>query len=235
MKNLLIYSVSNTERLSYILNFFWGNNYHITNSVEDFRSHIGAKIAYSSDQIDERAYWIQSTDLLQKQNIEPQSCNISYWKNLPIFFQNGGDLPFDILAASFYLLSRYEEYLPHEKDQYGRYKETNAIAFKEKFLHLPLVDLWFQQVETILQEKFSDYQPQLSTFRYIPTFDIDMPYALLHKPFYVQVGRLAKNMLNGNREEFNFQINILTAKTQDPFDTFSLLDTQINQYVFSPL
>ena len=34
--------------------------------------------------------------------------------------QNGTDFDFDIFAAIFYLISRYE-YLPHELDMYGRY------------------------------------------------------------------------------------------------------------------
>ncbi len=50
------------------------------------------------------------------------------------FFETSGDFPFDIFAASFYLLSRYEEYLPHEKDMYGRYAHTNSLAFREHFL-----------------------------------------------------------------------------------------------------
>ena len=37
--------------------------------------------------------------------------------NIPTFFNtaNEGAYPFDIFAASFYLISRYEEYLPHLK------------------------------------------------------------------------------------------------------------------------
>src|SRR5204863_517356 len=55
-------------------------------------------------------------------------------KSYKAFFKTAGDYPFDIFAASFYLLSRYEEYLPHQKDIYGRYAHQNSLAFKENVL-----------------------------------------------------------------------------------------------------
>jgi len=62
------------------------------------------------------------------------------------FFETSGDFSFDIFAASFYLLSRYEEYLPHQKDQFGRYAHTNSLAFREEFLQLPLVNIWIEEL-----------------------------------------------------------------------------------------
>ena len=76
------------------------------------------------------------------------------WNGLKAFFKTGWDIPFDIFAASFYLLTRYEEYLPHEKDKYGRYAHVNSLAFKENFLHLPLINLWIQELIKLIQQKY---------------------------------------------------------------------------------
>ena len=43
-------------------------------------------------------------------------------------------IPFDVFSATFFLVSRYEEYLPHVKDDYGRFLATESLAFKEDFL-----------------------------------------------------------------------------------------------------
>ena len=64
---------------------------------------------------------------------------------------------FDIFAASFYLLSRYEEFLPHVKDDYGRFLATESIAFKHDFLKQPVVDIWAYKLKSVLEEKFDNY------------------------------------------------------------------------------
>ena len=70
------------------------------------------------------------------------------------FFKSEGDYPFDIFSAVFYLLSRYEEYLPHKKDMYGRYAHENSLAFKEGFLNLPLINIWLEDFKNVLKKKF---------------------------------------------------------------------------------
>lgn len=235
MKPILIYSPVITERLQYILDFLWKTNYKLTDSLEDFKNHIGAKISYSKEKIDENSYWIRSYGLLSETNTTQQSIQVAYWNEQPIFFLGNGDLPFDLFSASFYLVSRYEEYLPHEPDQYGRFAAANALAFREKFLRLPLVDVWFQQLEKILGEKFSDYTPAQTSFQYKPTFDIDMPFAFLNKPLYVQLGAFLNNLLGYKKETLRRQIATWRGKQSDPFDTFAYLYEQMHQYGFTPI
>ena len=57
------------------------------------------------------------------------------------------------LQQSFFLLSRYEEYLPHSKDQYGLYAHENSIAYKEGFLHQPLINIWLEDFRKLLEKK----------------------------------------------------------------------------------
>ncbi len=235
MKPILIYSPSITERLRYILDFFWKIDYQLADSLEDFKNHIGAKISYSTEKACEDSYWIFPNKLLTESALQQQAIQVSHWNELPIFFSENGDLPFDIFAASFYLVSRYEEYLPHEQDQYGRYAASNALAFREKFLQLPLVDLWFQQLENILEEKFSDYARVKTRFQYKPTFDIDMPFAFLHRGFYVQASVFLKNILGGKKEKLKEQIKTIQGKQSDAFDIFDFLNVQMHQYKFNPI
>ena len=82
--------------------------------------------------------------LLFENKITEQSIECFEVNGNKAFFKTEGDFPFDIFAASFYLFSRYEEYLPHQKDMYGRYAHENSLAFKESFLDQPLINIWLQ-------------------------------------------------------------------------------------------
>lgn len=74
-------------------------------------------------------------DLLLEQGINDVEIYIQDWDEIPCFFPTSKNcfLPFDVFAASFYLLSRYEEYLPHLKDEHGRYPASESLAFKNGF------------------------------------------------------------------------------------------------------
>ena len=71
-------------------------------------------------------------------------------------------------AASFYLISRYEEYLPHEKDMYGRYAHENSLAYKERFLQLPLINIW-HRIGKIVKQKFATFNSDHASFNFLPT------------------------------------------------------------------
>ena len=85
---------------------------------------------------------------------------IQKWDDVPCFFKTGpkSAIPYDIFAASFYLITRYEEYLPHVKDIHGRYTAEQSLAFKYRFLEKPVVDIWAYKLLEALKEKFPDYE-----------------------------------------------------------------------------
>ncbi len=65
----------------------------------------------------------------------------------------GFDLPFDMFSACFFLLSRYEEYLPFEPDQYGRFEADQSLAFRTGFLEEPVIDQWLILFKKLLLQK----------------------------------------------------------------------------------
>ncbi len=75
------------------------------------------------------------------------------WNGLPVIYVgNGGirdlvaqsenmiETNIDIIASSFFMLTRYEEILVDERDQYDRFPATASIAYKESFLNRPIVN-----------------------------------------------------------------------------------------------
>ncbi len=169
-----------------------------------------------------------------KQAIQPQTIACFETNGYKAFFKTIGDFPFDIFAASFYLLSRYEEYLPHEKDMYGRYAHENSVAFKEGVLNLPLINIWIEDFKKLLQLKFPDSQPKTPNFELLPTYDIDEAYSYKHKEWWRSAGAAIKDLLKGKFDRFILRRNVLNNKVQDPFDSYDWIDNLHRPHHFKP-
>ena len=50
----------------------------------------------------------------------------------------------DIIAASFFMVSRYEEVIIGAKDRYGRFPALSSLAYKEGFLDRPIVNEYIE-------------------------------------------------------------------------------------------
>jgi hypothetical protein len=153
---------------------------------------------------------------------------------LKAFFKASGDIPFDIFSATFYLLSRYEEYFLYEKDTYGRYAHTNSIAFKEDFLNLPLINLWIQKFQKLLQQKFPSSIIHLSAFTFLPTYDIDIAYAYRNHPFLKNTFGLSKDLGTANFKSYFQRFFAMLGIGSDPFDTYEWIDALHSKYNLSP-
>ncbi|MEC8832006.1 MAG: hypothetical protein VX772_06580, partial [Bacteroidota bacterium] len=158
---LLIFTHKVTNRLNYtakqIFEKILGVEMAFTTKVEDFIKHNGPKMTYSKQPL-QNEFFIRSNDLLFEQGINDLEIKVSDWDGTPCFFAAGdkSTIPFDVFSASFFLLSRYEEYLPHVKDSVGRFPVKESIAYQHKFLELPVVDLWAYKLLDALKERFPD-------------------------------------------------------------------------------
>ena len=159
---LLLYTNTITPRIQYIVDFFseelFDEHIQITTSTETFIGFEGPRLNYSDREFSEKEFFILSTPLLFQKDIRQQTPECFELNFHKAFFATRGDFSFDIFAASFYLMSRYEEYLPHARDEFGRYAHTESLAFKEGFLEQPLVNIWIEDFKKALLRKF----PQLS-------------------------------------------------------------------------
>ena len=63
-----------------------------------------------------------------------------YLESLVVQSENLIETNIDLIASSFFMLSRYEEIVVDEKDQYDRFPATASIAYKESFLSRPIVN-----------------------------------------------------------------------------------------------
>jgi hypothetical protein len=236
---ILVFSHTTSSRLEYITQFIFTElmqePVQVTIDSAAFSSHEGIKVNYSNSLIPESTISIQPHSLLFEDGIKEQEIESFVSNNQPAFFKtNGGDWPFDIFAASFYLLSRYEEYLPYDKDMYGRYAHENSLAFKEKFLDKPLVNLWVVELAGYIKTKSSTFSRsrsgQPSTFNFIPTYDIDIAYSYRYKGLM----RNLAGMIKSPSTVFK-RLAVIAGNKRDPFDSYDFLEQLHQRYALNPV
>ena len=223
---MIVFSENTSPRLNYIIDTLFPATTIRTNNREEFLQYPGKKLNYSNEKISSNEIFVKPYSLLFEKNISPQQVEVFKWNGIPAFFKTGGDIPFDLLAASFYLVSRYEEYFSWEPDEYGRFPHISSIAFKNQFLEIPVIDQWITKIFPPKSE------PQFSL---IPTFDIDIAYKYLQKPF-------AKNFILGIKEfifvkwrSLSYRMNVRNANQQDPFDVFDFIHTLAKKFSLQPI
>lgn len=231
---MLLYAVQVTPRLSYIAEFIgkeFQQAFQITNDKEAFVNHTGPKVNYSPQALSENEFWIWNTGLLFEQNIHPLSVACFEANGYKAFFRSvSGDFPFDIFAAAFYLLSRYEEYLPYEADKYGRYPHTASLAWKEGFIHLPLVNIWLKDLKQALIRKFPGFTFYPRSVTFLSTYDIDIAWSYLHKGWYRNAGGLLKHMIRGEWKKLHERVSVLSGNKRDPYDAYDWLNELHSRY-----
>jgi len=240
MTSFILYSKINSQRLNYIVEFVFsrvlGLPCEITNSKEYFIASKQFKINYSNEEIQESDLQIIPNSLLSETAIIEQDISIEIWQQLPCFFKTSQyEIPFDIFSASFFLISRYEEYYPYSLDLYQRYPEKSSLAFQHNFLNMPLVDYWIMALKKIILSKKSAISFPEKRMKFIPTYDIDIAYSYLSKGILRNIGGGFRDLIQGHVSLIKSRIEVLSGKQKDPFDSFDFLDQLHQQYHLKPI
>ena len=222
---ILVFTHKITPRVRYIFKHILTRTLLIpvdfTTKVEEFVAYNGPKLSYTKTPLGNE-FFIKSNDLLFEQGVNDLDFTIQKWDNVPCFFNTNlkSTIPFDIFASSFYLISRYEEYLPHVKDIFGRYTAEQSLAFKHNFLEKPVVDIWAYKFLEILKEKFPEYEFKKREYEYISTIDIDNAFAYKYKSLVRSVGGFFNDLFKFKLVETWSRFAVVCNIKSDPFDTF---------------
>jgi len=222
---LLIYTHKITLRTKYIFNFFFKDMYEIpfqiTQSEGEFSKWEGPKINYSQQAFSNELF-VKSSGIICEQGIKEQSISIGEWKGNKTLFKTDTsfEIPFDIFSAVFYLITRYEEYLPHIRDKYDRFEAESSIAYQHDFLEKPIVNDWLIEFGKILNAKFPNLKLKQHKYKYISTIDIDNAYAFKQKGVMRTFGGYGRAIVNFFWEDFTERTKVLFGKMKDPYDTY---------------
>lgn len=223
---VLVYTHKITSRLRYTFKHFFesvlGIPIDFTTKLEVFIAYSGPKMSYTRAPLGNE-FFVSSNSLLFEQGVKGFDIEVSKWDGIPCFYEcdQNSMIPFDVFASSFFLMSRYEEYLPHVKDELGRFTSDQSLAVQHNFLELPVVDLWAKRFFEIFEKKFPELKSNKSSLNLlIPIIDVVSPFKYKHKSF---LRNLAQAFLNIS--EFKFwiileQIMVLLGFWKDPWNNF---------------
>ena len=235
---LLIYLPSITKRSKYVFELIFKNEFGLeyitTSDIQNFKAHQQEKINYSLLRVGEEIF-IKASSLLFEQSIKKINVPIETKHNVPVLFpDDAGDIDFDIFAAVFYMVSRYEEYLPFIPDEHGRFKASESLAYKNNFLQYPVVNIWLQHLKDILQNKYPSLQCKPSSFKAIVTYDIDIAYAYKGRSLFRMAGATARDVLTLKFTNIFKRMRSLFY-SKDPWDTYAFLQEIILQKKLSSI
>ncbi len=222
--DLLIYTPVITNRINYIFKFIFKDilqlSCNFTTDIIEFANYQAAKISYADKPVDDELFF-KTTSLLLEKSVEKQELASLKYQDYRIAYPvQNSVFPFDVFAASFYLLSRYEEYLPSVLDSHSRFQAENSYAFTHGFLKRPVIDEWAFEIKKFLKSRFPDLDFPERDYVFLPTIDIDRAYAYRSAGLLKNTLRLGWALLKMDIKKAQLIVQAGSGKKRDPYDTY---------------
>jgi hypothetical protein len=216
------------------LSYYYDKKFFATTNKDEFIASDKGRINYSEARITDSELLIWPDGFLEQTGIEQVDPVVAPVNGVPALFANSGETGFDIFSGIFYLLSRYEEYLPHQKDQYGRYAHTNSIAFRHGFIKQPVIDLWLDGF-TGKVRIFTDKVLSPGKFQFTPTYDIDIAWSYQGKGWLRNVGGLMRSLTRLQIGEARERLAVLMGKKDDPYNSYQWMHEVHTKFGLDPI
>lgn len=123
----------------------------------------------------------------------------------------------DIFASSFFMLSRWEEYVNKSRDEHDRFPGNESIAHKNSFLHRPVVNEYVEMLWSMIWKLGYRGERKERKFELTLTHDVD---SLSYVSYRSLLGDVIKRK-NLKLAWGNFKY----LCSQDPHDTYDFLMT----------
>ena len=127
--------------------------------------------------------------------------------------------PIDILASSFFMLSRWEEYVNPERDTHNRFPAKASIAYKHGFLDRPIVNEYVELLWILLEKIGCTQKRKSRTYKIVPTHDVDRPF--LFTSLFQNIRLFGGYIKRGDFQGL-FDFCKYAIKGIDPWDTHDL-------------
>lgn len=222
---ILIFAPVLTSRLQYIFRFMLediaGADISFTSDKEEFIQYGGAKFSYNHSPVAKELFFVPSGLLTERGITEKQIISVTSGGTTGLFpVRATGALPFDAFSAAFYLVTRYEEYLPHKKDIHKRFEAAQSYLVKEELIEKPLVDQWAYLIRDLIAERFPEEKFRQRKFRFISTIDVDSAFAYKEKGLIRTAGAIARSVSKFDFKDIRTRSRVLSGLEKDPYDSF---------------
>lgn len=228
MKPLLILVPRITNRLRYAFQLMLGTqlgiSYELTTSRERWEAYEAASFSYGEEAVGNRLFFKASSLLFDKEIVQQELKPVAFEgvKGLFAVYHRQSAAPFDLFAAAFYLVSRYEEYLPYVPDNHGRFQASSSCLSALGLLQKPLVNIWAVWLGSLLESHFPGLKLHKNAYSFQPTYDIDQAWAYKNKGFYRSIGAYLRDLAAADFNEIRLRNTVLMGRQADPYDTFEL-------------
>lgn len=221
--------------LNVLLNEYLGVDYQV--SIENRKD---TRLSHFDGSVIIKDYFcVEGDNYLHEANIPK---NIIWNKELledsfPILFGEnkvdnvGGDIisSIDVFSSSFFMLTRWEEFVCTVKDDHNRFPFNSSLAQQFGFNHLPIVNQYTEVLWKFLL--FTGYYKQRKKydFKLVCTHDVDIPLKWMSVKNLLgrfRYGVSSKKKINFYYTETKQFIKSKLGIEKDPFDTFDFLMDQ---------
>jgi hypothetical protein len=237
---MLVYTHKITYRIRYIFQLFFGQlldiPYEITSDKESFLGFEGPRMSYGNAPVADELF-ISSHGLLFQRGIEGQELSFVDFKGCTAFFPSvhkSSAFPFDPFSAAFYLVSRYEEYLPYKLDEYGRFRGEDSISYQKDFLFTPVINIWASEMGYAIQAKYPTLRVGERKYRFIPTIDIDSAWQFKEKGILRTIGGYSRSLFKAEFKDIQRRTRVLLRVEEDPFETYGQQLKILSEYHLRP-
>ena len=129
---------------------------------------------------------------------------------------NNLTLKADILAAAFFMLSRYEEIDSPHLDKHGRYQYSASVTSRYGLIDLPIVDIYAMLLKVWLEALTGEQITPPHRFQFHFSHDVD--YMFLSHPFHKWLDVIARDLVKGRLDFFRQDFpSLFTDYTEDAY------------------
>ena len=196
--------------------------------------------------------FICNKQYLQKKNIpkkvlffEDQKNKYLAEKNLPVIYGlpnlkkkklNGSDIfccGIDVFASSYFMLTRWEEYVNKRRDNHKRFSAMDSLAYKNNFLNRPIVNEYVFFLQSLIMSLGFSKKIKKREYETLITHDVDAPYK--YTSWKSGLVEIVKDITERKNPLQAFKNTLLKIKhvlkiTKDPYDTFDYLMNLSEKY-----
>ncbi len=129
----------------------------------------------------------------------------------------------DVVASSFFMLTRWEEYVVEQRDEYNRFPLQASLAHRAGFYQQPVVNQYVELLWRMLLHLDPSLTRKKRAFRMVPTHNVEQ---IRKWPGFAHLLSVNLGAQKGLRMAFrNLQdmIEVKLGRKDDPYDTFDYL------------
>lgn len=161
-----------------------------------------------------------------KNQFSEKSLPVIYGTDELITTENEITCGIDIFASSFFMLTRWEEYVNQVRDVFNRFPAKASLAYNEGFLDRPVVNEYVEMLWNMLKYLGIKQERKQRNFEMMLTHDVDFTYRWDNPQRFLRIvagDLLKRRSLREAMTTFSSYYSVKRGTTRDPFDNFDWL------------